>query len=420
MKSTTLALVSRCLMRAALVPLSASLLASCADKKATSLTVAISSEAAIPEEIDEMSVEVMRGTDPHFAEVYPLKISSDGPRLPATLTLKPLESQNPSDPITIRIRANINKQQVVLRTATIGFVEEKSKLLRLPLRYSCYDFPIDCGEGKSCIGGACQSNAVNAAALPEVDTTDVFPSAGSTGCFNASDTECAKDRVNIPDLTAFTDAKCVFDTTGLGDSSSDLNVFVLWKKSYDQGHLTVLDQEPLSTLAEGWAYAEGSTSKLQLATALCDQIKAGEITKVAFNRACATKTINTPTCTTTTTENQVTRFSQSICHKCVYEPSDCSAKLEAAQNETDSAALLECSFSCPYDGHYDNKDECTGVGSCFFGCLDPFLSCSNDGSCSKYTALSAWSDCVNGLENPSTRCSTQCDAEGISVCAVTP
>lgn len=421
MKYAALALAPRVALSLATLFVGATVIASCSDKKATALTIAISSEAAIPTEIDEMSLVVYRGSDPHFAEVYPLAKANSTIRLPATLTLQPLEDESPSDPITIKIRANIAKQEVVLRSATIAFVEERTKLLRLPLRYSCYDFPIKCGDGTTCIGGACKDDHVDAAKLPDLGSGDVFPATGSTACFDSADTACAKNRVDIDDIAAFTSAGCTFETQNLGGSpAANLNVFVLWEKSLDQAHLTVLDQEPLSTLAEGWSYVDGSTSKLKLAPSLCDLVVSGDIRKVAFNRACATKTIDTPVCTVTPATNAIETFSESPCHTCVYTPSDCSAELDAAKAEAASGPLLECAFACPYDGHYDTKDECNGVGGCFFGCLAPFIHCADTSTCDQYAAASTWSSCVNALTDPSTRCASACSDEGISSCSVTP
>lgn len=385
---------------------------SCADKPATAITVAITSEASVPTEIDAISLEIHRGTTLVFARSYQVDPVTRQARIPGSLTVS--QEDEESKTIRVQLRAEQKGEQVLLRSATTSFVEEKNKLLRLVLRYSCVDFPKACDAGQTCLGGKCADEYIDPAKLPDTpdDSGKIFPTVSQGGCFDISDKKCAADRISIDDLSAFAAAGCVFDTkSSTAFKQENLNVFAFWNNQKDQGHPVVVDHDP----AEGWEYAAGSTSSFQLAPGLCDQVKSGKIEKVSFNFACATKPLSTPICQPDKEPTTTPTFDQSACHKCAYTPPECEAETTAALAEAASKPLFEAAFACPYDGEYNNKDECAGVRSCFISALAPILGCTSPDCETKYPKAKAWESCVANLADPSQRCAA-CATEGLNIC----
>jgi hypothetical protein len=396
------------LLAAPAVVLSTLTFASCSDTPATAIVVAISSEANIPKEIDNISIRTSRGGSVTFAQSYAVDHATGTAKLPGTLTFRPLSGEKPEDPIRVEILAQVRGLQVALRTATMPFQEERQKLLRIALRYSCLDTPLLCDQGETCIGGRCQSDAIDVSKLPDFSGADPFPRVGAGECFDPADDACAASRTDIEDLAAFASAGCELDA---GGEAGALNVFALWAKSVDQAHPTVLDGHS----AEGWSPAPGKPTSFKLAPGLCDAVAAKAIRKVEYNHACPTKTEQLPVCLPATDTPAVSLFAESACHLCVYAPPQCSALLEAAKGDPASKALLACALECPYDGRYDSLDECAAVRGCFFGCLAPYLSCDGT-ACAPYAALDAWSQCLAGLGPIETRCSAECSPEQASKC----
>jgi hypothetical protein len=386
---------------------------SCSAEPATAITLAIASDADVPTEIDAISIEIKRGTRITFAQAYKVDHTSGRTRLPGTLSLELHPDEEPDAPIKLTVRANLAAEQVLLRTATMSFVEGKSKLLRVQLRYSCIDFPKACGEGQTCLGGACASDFVDTARLPDFTGASAFPKVSEGGCFDPSDLACAAERIPIGDLGAFADAGCAFDTSSApGFRPEALNVFAIWAAQGDKGHPVVLDQDA----QEGWVTSPGSSGKFELAPGLCDLVRSQKILKLAYNFACATKTPAQPVCEPDVDPGPTLTLADSACSGCAYAPAECAAQLDAARAASASGALLTCAFSCPFDGRYDTIDECQAGRTCFFGCLDPYLGCTDAGTCASYKELDAWRACLDTLAPIDNRCSSTCVGENVGVC----
>jgi hypothetical protein len=256
---------------------------SCKDNPPTAIVLAISTEASIPKEIDSISLEVGRDSTTTFARSYAVDPATGQAHIPGSLTFSLHPDEDASVPIRITMKANQKGQQVSLRSATMSFIEGKSKLLRMELRFSCLDFPQACADGETCLGGKCQRDLVDSSKLPDApdETQKIFPNTSEGGCFDARDEKCAAGLTEIPDRAAFLKADCVLDVGNTADFAR-LNVFALWSAQSDQGHPLVLDSDPL----EGWTLAPNSTSAFQLAGGLCQQVASGQIRRVAFNFAC--------------------------------------------------------------------------------------------------------------------------------------
>ena len=386
----------------------------CADKQPTAIVVAVSTEVAVPTEIDRMDISVTRrNNEIEFFEAYDLK---SGATVPATITLQPHEDEEPSDPIKVEITAWSGGKSVLLRSAVLGFQEEKTKLLRMPLRYPCYLFEDTCEEGESCIAGHCQKNAISVESLPVFETTQVFGVRGDTTCFNDADTACLADRVSIPDLKKFADQGCVVDVPQA--SNGNLNVALLWTKAHDQTHLYVIDQDD----KEGWVFDGSSKTRFKLSDNLCDEIKEGDVSKVAYSVACKPKAPTTPVCAQKSQEKKLSTLNEaSPCTRCVYVPDKCNLEeyegvVQAALNDEISSPLLNCALSCPYDGHIDTQDECDGIDSCFSRCMAPYNNCQGS-ECDKYKTLNNLATCLTDIDGADpTRCDSLCETENIPLC----
>lgn len=295
----------------------------CASKKPTELMVAVSSEGTVPKEIDGLEVEVQRGDSTPFFQIYSLDPASATAGLPGTIALSNGDGSD-SSPVTVVIRGTMAGKRRVLRQATLGFSENKTKLLKMPLRYSCFDFPTMCDPGTSCKGGECAPDAIDVATLPDFSPDQVFGVQGSSACFDDRLTECltAKTEVPLAPLMAATTTDCTVALgavtgTGLGGASgassqggaapvgaagsaglldapatSGLNVAVHWKRAGDPEKLTVLDFDK----QEGWQYTPNKDG-FTLARGLCEAVKAGAITRIIYSPHCAPKTLTQPICT---------------------------------------------------------------------------------------------------------------------------
>lgn len=251
----------------------------CADKPATAIVVAIQPEMPTPAEVDGLDIEVQRGSNFPFVKPYDLDPTT---RLPGTLTLTDDEG-DPKLPLTITIRARKQGKEVILRRATLGFSEEKTKLLRMPLRYGCWGFPDSCPSGQSCKAGECASDEVDPETLPEFEEKQVFATA-EAGCFDATATRCFGGETEVP-LALL--KSCTIAVDGALDK---FNLALHWTRSAAADSLTVVDEDR----DEGWSRDAGG---VRISAGLCAAVQRGEVGRVVWSRACAPKQPLQPLCT---------------------------------------------------------------------------------------------------------------------------
>lgn len=247
---------------------------SCADKPATAIVVAVQPEMPAPGEIDGIEIEVQRGSNFPFFQPYELDPST---RLPGTLTLTDDEG-DPKKPVTITIRARRQGKEVVLRRSTLGFSEEKTKLLRMPLRYGCWGFADACPAGESCKAGACAPDLVDPETLPVFLMQQVF-GARTSGCFDVA--KCMAGGVDIPVASL---SGC---TIPVGEASN-FNLALKWSRSTGTAS-TIVDEDA----DEGW---ERDGAGVRLSPGLCAAVKRGEVTRATWSAACAPKQTLQPPC----------------------------------------------------------------------------------------------------------------------------
>lgn len=119
----------------------------CKASPPTALVLALRTDT-MPPEVSSLVVTVTRDGATRFTQTYALP---SGAALPGTLTLSNGRDEDPGDSITVVVLGKGTK--TVTRTARLGFVREKTKLLRLAVERACIDVP--CVDGETCAGGTC-------------------------------------------------------------------------------------------------------------------------------------------------------------------------------------------------------------------------------------------------------------------------
>jgi hypothetical protein len=293
----------------------------CADRPPSTITVALTSEAPLPDGVRSVSIQVKRGGVVHLDQKYfaseaeVRKDPSIDPSkaryikdIPGTLAL--VDDEKSSGAVAVRIEAEVVTDNGVVRravrSASAFFVAERQKLLRMPIQLSCSD--VACNEGETCRAGRCLSEEVTEADLEDFAEEKVVPVDGR--CFQREDCvggEAEEIRLPIELVVQELDEQCTLPFlfpgvhpsdagfAGVEDASSEavqrvrasINMGYLWSGSYNIGNVgktykdadwTVVDQDPI----EGWAYADefdatrtlpGADLRAVLTEGLCRAIK---------------------------------------------------------------------------------------------------------------------------------------------------
>lgn len=292
---------------------------SCANKEPTALTIAVSSEISVPDEIARLEIKVSATGESRFNRRYVLGEGGDA-TLPGTLTIsKDLDTES-DDPVHVVVIARYKDDRVrVLREAVVGFTEEKTKLLRMPLRFSCLDFEDVCDPGKTCRGGSCVSAEIDAEELDDYDDSHVFAKDGA--CF---DRDACIPKELTEDMTdmlrnAAKQGRCTFNMSEIkaevaahheGEdhpqmSHDSMNVGFVWAKNKAQ-KWTAVDYDS----EEGWHLEDNETDdtdpRIVIAPGMCkalaDTVKdengntVPKVAKVIMNPACKPKPAKMPEC----------------------------------------------------------------------------------------------------------------------------
>lgn len=300
----------------------AATLAGCEDHKPTSVVVAVSSEVPVPEEVNELNIEVQSEGTQKFNKVYTIVTQGEATdptrtRLPGTITLFPEDYDDMGGRLTVTVKAKLsNGENRFVRKSTMSFVEAKQKLLRMPLRFACMDFPTVCRDDETCKAGACVPASVDLDQAPDYEETHVFSQPGA--CFDRDSCGDAKLTVPISDVFAgAAEGDCTVSMEDLAKKvpqdktpeeqqqlaadirQGKINFGFVWAAN-KTGKWTVVDQDP----EEGWTFTDGSRSKARLSKGLCDVVQ-GRVkrpdgsplfTKAIINTACAPKPATTPQC----------------------------------------------------------------------------------------------------------------------------
>ena len=299
----------------------------CAKKKTTELVVAVQTDVQVPKDLDSVKVKVLSFGAVQFEQDY--EVGPGGLKLPATIGIVP--GKDDTQPVDIVIIGSFKGKQRVLREARLKFASDRVVLMRMPLRFSCFE-KLDCATDQACVAGACQGIDIEVSKLPDFSNDDVFGPSGATngsGCFDPD--VCLASSIA---LTALADDPCTFDLrpavdggTGGPSSGDDAGGPAIdgsppsSPKSFDPSKpptlLLRLDptkpagfcsggecKVPLDYDAdEGWVFVDDAHTKVRLAGGLCQRLKDKAFLGVGATDACGTKTISTPFCDKPTTSN---------------------------------------------------------------------------------------------------------------------
>ncbi|MFO0659711.1 MAG: hypothetical protein U0165_07765 [Polyangiaceae bacterium] len=277
------------LRRASLLgPIVAGLLAtSCSDKPATAIVIAVSSEARTPKEIDKLRITVRRDGDDRFLQTY--EFGTEANPLPGTLTVANDPDKDPDGTLIIRVEATRGSSDApwkMIRESRLGFSKEKTKLLRMPLRYSCWNAPCE-NPNDTCQGGKCVPNTINIDALDDfTGNQSVVRSAKANlpgdGCFNP--TYClSSDKLSPVTL----DDACSFPL-GADTPLETLNVSMTWLDIAPDNPVPVVPDNEL----EGYTEHLG---RITLAPGLCAAVQEGRAS-LSVSSACPAMQPNEPVC----------------------------------------------------------------------------------------------------------------------------
>ena len=179
--------------------------------------------------------------------------------------------------MTLQVRARKGEAGAyrVVRDARLGFVDKKTKLLRLRLEYACFD--VTCKPGLTCIRGACEDDSVDPAHLPDYAGNE--PVAAPPGCLGEDACVMSPSAVPLPL------ASCSFPVAAVAGS---FNVVVTYKVA--PGHPVIV--EPTEYQAGNGAVVLG--------TPLCTAAKlGGTLASLAISTACVQKKADQEICEVT-------------------------------------------------------------------------------------------------------------------------
>jgi hypothetical protein len=267
------------------------------------LVVTLSTDMAMPQQIDNLSLQVQMGGSKLFDNMYAVGSGSQDSMIPATLTLV---SGDRRDPVTIRVSGQKRGKWRTYREATTTVPTDRSALLRMPVQWLCDDSAkamtyrdqngvtqirmlSACEDGNTCVAGKCLPSLIHESTLPDYKPQDVFG--------GASEPERGQCFDTIPCMAAGSVVEPDADCTVKKPESGAVNVAL---RVTNDGICDVttgtvcfvpLDED----VAEGWSQVEGS-DRLQLPEAVCEKLKSRLVNAVYVSSECPTKRPAIPPC----------------------------------------------------------------------------------------------------------------------------
>ncbi|AUX41846.1 hypothetical protein SOCE26_032710 [Sorangium cellulosum] len=265
------------------------------------IVVAVPTDLSLPDDLDTLQIQVFEGGRPRFSAAYERLGEDDaGTLLPATIGF--YSATGGDDPLRIQVTGRTGGELGavrILREAATRIPKNRIVLLAMPLNFLCDGSGRDdgeggvenarCGEGQTCVAGACASSEVDSSALPDYSVRDVY--GGGTGdgdgdCFDVP--ACFQDAAPA-EVDA---AACTVAAPG----GATLNVALALPSEDgicgDGRCLVALDAG-----SDDGFRADGE--QIQLPPAVCEQMAGGKIEGVVtapVTAACAQKTAGLPTC----------------------------------------------------------------------------------------------------------------------------
>ena len=272
---------------------------SCESEIRGQLVVSLETDMALPDQIDQLRLQVLVHGRTHHEQDYQLGGSANSVRLPATLTL--LAGEDPALSVIVRVAGSKGGQFRTFREVTTTVPYGRLTHVRMPLQWLCDQTaekvssdPLStavrstCDAGKSCVAGECVFSVVDSHGLPEFAARNVYgggetPKDGKcfdtlpcmiTGNAVEPDTDCS---IELPQWNNLNVALRV-PRSGICDDSGSV-CFV------------PLDGNSL----EGWLI-DSEKRRIRLRKPVCDKLALGLISGVYVSTQCPTKTAADPPC----------------------------------------------------------------------------------------------------------------------------
>lgn len=271
------------------------------------LMLALQSDMSLPEDVDRVRIQVSVQGATRFDQTYVVGTERAVAKMPSTLAL--VASDDPSEPVEIRVLALRGGEARTLNKTITTIPESRVAMLRVPIQWLCDGqveqenddvFLSTCpddeeGEEQACVAGECKPVFVASSTLPNFDPELVFGGAEEAGeggecfptedCFDrgfevAPDADCA---VTLP-LTAEETPSfaLVTDDAGMCSPAS--------------GRCYVpLDRSETFGWVEDEA-GDGEMRRFLLPQAACTRLDDGVASALWSTRACETKTPELPPC----------------------------------------------------------------------------------------------------------------------------
>lgn len=268
------------------------------------LVVSIHTDMSLPQQVDNIRVQVLVHGRAHLDQEYPVGMPDDETRIPATLTL--LAGKDPSVPVTIRVSGGRrNGEWRTFREVITTVPADRTAFLRMPVQWLCdgtarTGMPSEpggrpvlsssCGDGNSCVAGRCVPSPMPIEMLPDYTPQMVFGGAADPAQGTCFDTVACMSAATVVEPRL---SDCTIERPA---GVRDLNVALRVPRDgiCDPGGTSCfipLDAES----PEGWTTVAAG-DRLSLPPAVCERMKRGAVSGIAVSTACPAKTGAIPPC----------------------------------------------------------------------------------------------------------------------------
>ncbi|MGO9833053.1 MAG: hypothetical protein ACLP1X_02425 [Polyangiaceae bacterium] len=268
------------------------------------LVVAIDTDMALPDQIDEIELTVIANGTTELDLPMSVGPGLDAQQIPATLTI--VAGSDPTEPVTVRVIGWKDGVPRTLRQLITTIPTDRVAILRMPVQWLCdgtaqptsgsgdggSDYQSACGAGATCEAGECVPSQVSSTTLAAYQPQAVFgggsaptgkaPTAGTcfdtVACLVSGSVETPDDQCTVP--------------TPTGGAGVNVGLRVADDGICDTTGTTCF--VPLDgDSAEGWMPENG---RIALPTAVCTKLRTGLVAGVVVSTTCPTKTDSEPPC----------------------------------------------------------------------------------------------------------------------------
>lgn len=275
------------------------------------LMVVLQTDMSLPKDVTQVKILVKLGGKPYHDKNYIIAPGEDWvTKLPATLAVV-ASVDDPTPRVEVTVIGLRSKEARVFAQAVTTIPEERTATLFVPIQWLCdgqvEELPKDAGYVSSCEpkngraqvcrAGSCVDVTVDEDDLKDYDPSDVFGGADEPKnglCFDTL--KCFESSFRV-----VPDEDCTVEV-GVPEGY-ELNLALLNPENGD-GICKRAEEPPCYIPLDknntfGWKTATGSkptSVRAQLPAAVCTKLGAGEVAGVQATLACATKTLQFPTC----------------------------------------------------------------------------------------------------------------------------